>query len=187
MPLLLRVPGVAPRRTTQLVEMIDLFPTLLELTGVHIAPQPASAPLDGRSLVPLLHDQTSNSSRNLTFTQYPRCCGPHGWTGGCDGTHVFDPSNQCTFTDSSLFYAMGYSVRSLDSRYTRWMRWDGRALAALWDAVLGEELYDHRADQSPFDPDHFENVNEISNPTFALEHQIMVQALRNGPFKFTYI
>jgi len=50
-PLLLRVPGKAPRVVPTLAHAIDLLPTLAELCGV----EPRTAfPLDGRSLVPLL-------------------------------------------------------------------------------------------------------------------------------------
>ena len=48
-PLLVRAPGVAPRRVSEAVSLADLAPTVLELMG--LAP-PAS--FQGRSLVPLL-------------------------------------------------------------------------------------------------------------------------------------
>jgi arylsulfatase A-like enzyme len=49
-PLLIRAPGFAPRRVFDLVELIDLTPTLLELAGVG----GEAAGLQGRSLVPAL-------------------------------------------------------------------------------------------------------------------------------------
>ncbi|QDU65574.1 sulfatase [Engelhardtia mirabilis] len=48
-PLTLRVPGYAPRRVTEPISTLDLFPTLLELCGVAIPKD-----LPGRSLVPIL-------------------------------------------------------------------------------------------------------------------------------------
>ena len=51
-PLLMRVPGVEPRRVPALVQPPDLMPTLLELAGV-----PAPADLEGRSLGPLLRGE----------------------------------------------------------------------------------------------------------------------------------
>lgn len=50
-PLLLRVPGGAPRRVEALVETVDLLPTLLDLLGIT---RPAEVSLQGYSLVPLL-------------------------------------------------------------------------------------------------------------------------------------
>ena len=155
----------AGRRTNALVELVDLFSTLLELTGVAIGGQPASAPLEAVSRVGLLMPLTASSSSSSSssssnsargskqreqkgaegsrvpttvglapyalpimtaamnpppppegaahvFTQYPRCCGPHGYTGGCNATMRVDPTNQCVHLYQCLFFAMGYTVRS---------------------------------------------------------------------------
>jgi len=48
-PLVVRVPGQAPRDETAPVSLVDLMPTILELTGI-----PPVADLDGRSFAPLL-------------------------------------------------------------------------------------------------------------------------------------
>lgn len=51
-PLIFHAPGrIAPARCARNVSLVDLLPTLLELSG---ARDPDSAELDGRSLVPLL-------------------------------------------------------------------------------------------------------------------------------------
>ena len=52
-PLILGVPGLAPRRIPELVSLVDVAPTLLELAGLGGAPPP----LEGRSLVPLLRGE----------------------------------------------------------------------------------------------------------------------------------
>jgi arylsulfatase A-like enzyme len=49
-PLLIHAPGVAPRRVPDLVELIDLTPTLAELAG--LARSPGASRFQGRSLVP---------------------------------------------------------------------------------------------------------------------------------------
>ena len=49
-PLVIRAPGLAPRRISTLTRNIDVVPTVLELAHV-----PASADLQGRSLVPLMN------------------------------------------------------------------------------------------------------------------------------------
>ncbi len=62
-PLLIRAPGFAPRRVRDLVELIDLTPTLLELAGVAEA-----SGLQGRSLVPALAGSPLSNPR-LAFSR----------------------------------------------------------------------------------------------------------------------
>jgi arylsulfatase A-like enzyme len=50
-PLLVHVPGLAPRRLPRLTSAIDLMPSILDLLGV---PAPEGLPLHGRSFVPAL-------------------------------------------------------------------------------------------------------------------------------------
>ena len=52
-PLIIRAPGYQPGRSKSIVELVDLFPTLADLTGL---PIPES--LDGVSLRPILDDNT---------------------------------------------------------------------------------------------------------------------------------
>jgi arylsulfatase A-like enzyme len=51
-PLLIRAPGLAPRRVSDLVELIDLTPTIVELAGLAGAPE--ASRFQGRSLVPAM-------------------------------------------------------------------------------------------------------------------------------------
>jgi arylsulfatase A-like enzyme len=51
-PLVMRVPGIAPRRVADLVPTVDVFPTLLELCGGR-----AQNEIEGRSLLPLLRGE----------------------------------------------------------------------------------------------------------------------------------
>ncbi|MAX72420.1 MAG: choline-sulfatase [Nioella sp.] len=54
-PLFISAPGVAPGRSSAVVSLVDLMPTLLEFAGVDL---PVATGQDGDSLVPLLHGQT---------------------------------------------------------------------------------------------------------------------------------
>ncbi len=65
-PLLVRAPGVQPARTAALVELVDLYPTLVELAGL-----PAAAHLQGTSLVPLLREP-ARPWKVAALSQYPR-------------------------------------------------------------------------------------------------------------------
>lgn len=66
-PLIVSAPGQARgKRTKALVEIVDLFPTVVEMTGGKI---PAGR--DGMSLEPVLEDP-ARSHRAFALTQYPR-------------------------------------------------------------------------------------------------------------------
>ena len=127
-PLIIHTPDMRHGgRTASLVEMVDLMPTLLELAGIRIRDH---TELEGTSLVPLLKQLTTTPpaaaaaavwTKNATFTQYPRCCGAKNTASHnlpCSATNPFDTSNQCTSTDSRIFYAMGYSIRTAQVRKT---------------------------------------------------------------------
>ena len=61
-PLLVRVPRQPPKRITQRVGLVDIMPTLLELTGTKFEP---GAKLDGQSLViPALKPELLDSARD---------------------------------------------------------------------------------------------------------------------------
>ena len=79
------------RHTDSLVELLDLFPTLVDLCGL-----PAGSGLEGVSLRPVIDDATS-SVKPAAFTQHPR---PAYYKG--------EPQ------------AMGCSVRTSRYRYTQW-------------------------------------------------------------------
>jgi len=64
-PLLIRLPGGERRRIGEIVELLDLAPTLLELTGVE--PEPEAA-LDGASLCGLLRGD-SGAWKNRAFCE----------------------------------------------------------------------------------------------------------------------
>jgi len=64
-PLLIYVPGIKPRKVKVLVSLVDIMPTILELTGAKI---PES--VQGKSLVPLLREERDNF-RDFVVTSPP--------------------------------------------------------------------------------------------------------------------
>lgn len=106
-PLIISTPGmrVAGKSTRAIVELIDLFPTMLALTGK------TKEGLEGRSLVSILENPATPGS-TAAFTQHPRPA-------------YFDR------TDQGVPNAMGYSVKTDKGRYTEWRDWNtGRVLGA---------------------------------------------------------
>jgi iduronate 2-sulfatase len=113
-PLLVAVPGSkqAGQRSAALVELLDLFPTLVEACGL---PKPDG--LEGISLLPLVNDPAAQG-KPAAFTQHPR------------------PAYYDREPDK-LPKAMGCSVRTAAVRYTEWRDWKtGETIAReLYDSA----------------------------------------------------
>lgn len=103
-PLLIADPRSKSRgeRTAALVELVDLYPTLVDLCGL-----PQADKLDGQSLRPILADPTAKI-RQSALTQHPR---PAYYQGKPD--------------------VMGYSIRTADYRYTEWRKFASGEVAAV--------------------------------------------------------
>nr|KAG5698848.1 hypothetical protein BaRGS_019700 [Batillaria attramentaria]KAG5698850.1 hypothetical protein BaRGS_019702 [Batillaria attramentaria] len=126
--------------TDELVEAVDLFPTLSELTGL---PVPHTCPDDslhvptcteGTSLVPLVRSVSSSVSptRGVNVT----------WKDAAFSVYLRNAA--------STHPVMGYSVRTAAHRYTEWVRYDKSNHRADFSHVLGRELYDEAADSDEF-------------------------------------
>lgn len=106
-PLAISVPGMSSRgqTTNSLAELLDLFPTLVDLCKL-----PARSELEGKSLAPVLKNPATTVHRAV-YTQHPRPA-------------YFDrePSRQPK--------AMGVSVRTDSVRYTEWRDWTSGEVVA---------------------------------------------------------
>ena len=63
-PLILRAPGLAPKRVSELVETVDLLPTVLELLGIPVPEQ-----VQGRSLLPVISG--AQRGKQAVFSEFP--------------------------------------------------------------------------------------------------------------------
>lgn len=99
-PMFISAPGMktAGQRTGAMAELLDLFPTLVDLCALPQAPG-----LEGVSLAPVLRD-TSATVKPASFTQHPR------------------PAYYDREPDK-MPKAMGVSVRTPSVRYTEWRDW----------------------------------------------------------------
>ena len=135
-PLMIKAPGHSGRRN-QIVEFVDLYPTVCDLAGI----DPADG-LEGQSLVPIMRDAEA-TGRGAAYSQMLR-----------DGIWR-------TIDDRDY---MGYTVRTDAFRYTEWVDWRTKAVAA-------RELYDHRSGDG-------ENANVVGHAEFADVQGAMAQRLR---------
>jgi arylsulfatase A-like enzyme len=83
-PFIVRWPGVttAGSRTDIPTIHVDLYPTLLEITGT---PAPENQPLDGESLAPLLRDAKATLKRDAIYQHFP------GYLGAGENTWRTNP------------------------------------------------------------------------------------------------
>ncbi len=96
-PLILDAPGVKMTGKTSraIVQSLDIYPTLVELTGLQ-----TQAKLSGKSLLPLLNNVNADW-KDIAFNQFAR------------------PYNAAIGGRQPMSH-MGYSVRTNDWRYTSW-------------------------------------------------------------------
>lgn len=106
-PFMIATPGTAHAgaRTQALAELVDLFPTLVELCGL---PRPDG--LDGDSLAAVLKNPAAGV-KPAAYTQHPR-----------PAYYDREPGKQPK--------AMGCSVRTARVRYTEWRDWKSGAVVA---------------------------------------------------------
>lgn len=144
-PLMIRAPfkpyiSTMGKRTSSLVGIIDLYPTLLELSGL----PPSQENIDGISFAPLLVNVTA-SIKESVFSQYARkrCF-----------NDLFSQKGSCTFG-----HFMGVSVRQRDYRLTEWYQCNITTGEPFWDQLMSSELYSHSIDTS----DNFDSADEMFN------------------------
>lgn len=155
-PLIVYSPQVKARaenKIDKVVELLDLFPTLVDLAGL---PPIAACDnnrseetcVEGKSLRPFIFDESCDSLPEEAFSQYPR-----------PGTY---PSVHPDSDKPKLYQIkiMGYSLRTRQFRYTAWIGFDPDTFTRDWTKIYGEELYDHTIDPQ-------ENMNLIDRPQMA--------------------
>eukprot|EP00928_Gymnodinium_smaydae_P062037 TRINITY_DN45983_c0_g1_i1.p1 TRINITY_DN45983_c0_g1~~TRINITY_DN45983_c0_g1_i1.p1 ORF type:complete len:647 (-),score=62.03 TRINITY_DN45983_c0_g1_i1:136-1839(-) len=189
-PLIVSVPWLPQSHGTKtgaLVELVDLMPTTLNMMG--IAGRASDfADLEGSSFLSLLEtpEMPEQAWKNAAFTQFPRCNGTYSLGKTAHGNLLpwkYPTNNPCQDVSSEDFQAMGLSIRTLQWRYTLWLRWDGATLSPLWkESPVGEELYDHRGDMGD-NTDNFENVNLATAPEYtAVKHRLREQLKKGWKF-----
>ncbi|XP_030836815.1 iduronate 2-sulfatase-like isoform X2 [Strongylocentrotus purpuratus] len=135
----------------EFVELVDLFPTLAELTGLPVPPVCPPNPFnvtfcsEGYSFAPLIQgEECLNSSarrgdcrgaapgaivrwKNATFSQYPR--------------PSVTPDKNTDLPSLDLITIMGYSMRTDRYHYTEWIGFNHTTFQGDWSDVKARELY----------------------------------------------
>ncbi|MFM9000083.1 MAG: sulfatase [Opitutia bacterium] len=147
-PLMISLPG--QRRgaaTASFAELIDLYPTLLEVCDI-----PRKDRLDGTSLMPVLRDPAAKV-KDAAFTQHPRPAYFDRAPGGRPTT-------------------MGYSVRTAAGRYTEWRDWTtGRPVAREFYVATSTVKSDEAVNRVDF-PAHAAAVAEAEKALLAVHPRV---------------
>lgn len=141
-PFMMKIPGITDQglETSKLVELVDIFPTLVEAAGfdpLDLCPENSHGLqlcTEGSTLLPLFEDPDKDDWKDSVFWQYPRG----------------------NFTDDNLPTKMGYTIRTEGYRFTEWVHikhLGGLEYEPNWENPADhEELYDLTMDPQ-------ENVN----------------------------
>ena len=172
-PFILRVPGVTDSgmKTTALVELIDLFPSMTDLAGIDVPPMctensPKSiACVEGSSVAPLLKNPDMKWKKGA-FSQYPR-----------PSSGLRQITNRPAFaTDESNENVMGYSVRVENYRFTEWYRFNRTTSTPNFTDIWGTELYDHTSPTVFFDDENMNLANRADMADTVSELRSLLQA-----------
>lgn len=151
-PMMIRIPNVTDSgiRSDQLVEFVDLFPTLVEaaeLDAIPVCPEDSSSTevcSEGMSLIPLI-TYPSDAIKDASFSQFRQ--------------------NDAT---------MGYTMRTDQYRYTEWVAFDDAPdYGPNWARLRAAELYNNTADAD-------ENYNRADDGDYSSIRSYLSTMLHNG-------
>ena len=168
-PLIIAAPHLTAshgKRTSQMAELVDVYPTVAELAGL-----PPPPDFDGASLMPAFIDPTAPAgAKDYAFSEFPQC--PND-----PEVNLWHTDDGCQNVAREQIQFFGFSIRSASFRYTEWHPWSPQ-LKADWDTMTGVELYDYRAvDMTDFD--QFDRVNVADAPEHAAAQAELAAALRS--------
>ena len=158
-PLIIYTPRVGERtRTTSLVELLDLYPTLCDLAGL---PQPKH--LHGNSLLPLMHDPLAQVHEAVISQS---------------STVDSQMSNQLVGgkidEQAPINSHMGWALRTEQYRYIEWRHTVLHGNTRFFDsAPVGIEFYDYESDTH----ENQNLANEISYANIIHHHQALMDRL----------
>lgn len=140
-PLIFDIPGMMPKSIYTPVELVDIFPTLVELTGLKRNVRKCKRHdrsklcFEGKSLVSVMRKgfhSSHNTVQPYAYSQYPR-----------PGVDPWVKTDKPLLKDIKI---MGYSIRTSRYRYTEWISFNSTTFKRNWNKIYGIELYDHMYD-----------------------------------------
>ena len=146
-------------RADTFAELVDIYPTLVELAGLPMPPN-----LEGRSLLQTIKNPYDRNHRSIVSSQFAHCCAwgsydAHRECGACEKL----PNEAITY--------MGYAVRNAKYRFVAWYRWNGEEAEPMCNGLMAVELYKHDGDNGRGDKayNEFEYINLAANLSLGSE------------------
>lgn len=130
-----------PKEIDTPVELIDIFPTLIDITGIgkdipKCDKRYSDLCFEGKSLLPFIMDQVSYRDKysvaNIALSQYPR-----------PSLKSKRNSDKPRLKNIKI---MGYTLRTHRFRYTEWIQFNNTNFSKNWNKIYAVELYDHSSD-----------------------------------------
>ena len=120
--------------TDQIVEMLDVYPTLVELAGLPqvascngMDPDPSTHCLHGRSYASAF-GVGSSPKRDFAIMQWPYA-------------DYANPAAPATRTPQLAQGTMAYAIRNRDYRYIVNMKYDAKKYVPIWTEQVSQQLY----------------------------------------------
>lgn len=183
------------------VELVDLFPTLVDLVGLEAVPKCSkdSSKIklcsQGKSLMPLIdvaikkkksfqRDTPNNEWEKYALSQYPRPSVYPTKSPDSDRPKLHEIKFMGYSVNigcmSNIFILRRHlinnfvlQVRTQRYRYTEWITWDSNAMKGNWSNVNQTEFYDHHIDPE-------ENLNLFGRPGLEDVGKMLARLLRIG-------
>lgn len=183
-PMLMKIPGMdilksAGTETWAMTELVDIYPTLLDIVDLPKPQMPDGLELEGTSLLPLIQDP-SIAWKRAAFSQFPENIFNDKIDGDGDNRESFtfaNPQRNVNLDGQWLIGpGMGYSIRTQRYRYTEY--WQTRTDEKNDNGYIINrhipvnntpqiaELYDYLADPAEtvnlaYEPAYADVVNEL--------------------------
>merc|ERR1712187_172378 len=152
--------------------------TLSDLAGI---PAPEMG-VEGASLAPVVRGDES-VGKAASYSQMARCF--RSYTASdrtCyrkhDDFNSSESADQCEKVPRQCIQWMGYTVRTMNWRYTEWVEFDGDSLRPNFNRINATELYHHTGpDYEDFGAS--ENINVAGDPAYKAvisHHRTLLQA-----------
>ena len=141
-PLIVRAPGMeetgsAGANCVELVELVDIYPTLLDLCSLPAPNQPPGQALQGNTFLPLLEDP-AQPWKKAVFSQFQRTINDN------------EPGDVPVANSGA---GMGYTIRTERYRYTEW-----------WVTESTDETDRHIIKDGITEPGHIELYDYVNDP-----------------------